>query len=272
MCDGCDRWKRRLRCIAESRWSRARSPDMKRLVSVLRYQLAQLRRRLPRGRRGVFVLALGAAGTLTGAMLLAGGSVVSEASPYLRSGIDDAPPRLVAIVPGCRVHPDGTPSAMLEDRLAAALALYRAGKVEKILVSGDHGAPEYDEVAAMRRWLEARGVAGEDVFSDHAGFRTLDTMMRAAEVFGVEGAIVCTQRFHLARAVFLARRAGIDAVGVPADRRVYKGARLNELRETYARAAAFLDVNVLHTSPRFLGERIPITGDGRETRGPGSVQ
>jgi SanA protein len=240
---------------------------MKRLVSVVLHQLRQLRRRLPRGKRGLAVVALGAAGTLTGALLLAGGSVVREASPYLRSGIDDAPQRFVAIVPGCRVHPDGTPSAMLEDRLATALALYRAGKVEKILVSGDHGAPEYDEVTAMRRWLEARGAKGEDVFSDHAGFRTLDTMVRAAEVFGVEGAIVCTQRFHLARAVFLARRAGIDAVGVPADRRTYRGARLNELRETYARAAAFLDVRVLGKGPRFAGPKIPITGDGRATQG-----
>jgi SanA protein len=240
---------------------------MNRLVSVVLYQLRQLRRRLPRGKRGLAVVALGAAGTLTGALLLAGGSVVREASPYLCAGIDDAPSRLVAIVPGCRVYPDGTPSAMLEDRLAAALDLYRAGKVEKILVSGDHGAPEYDEVAAMRRWLEARGVGAQDVFSDHAGFRTLDTMVRAAEVFEVKGAIVCTQEFHLARSVFLARRAGIDAVGVPADRRVYKGARLNVLRETYARAAAFLDANVLGTGPRFYGPKIPITGDGRVTRG-----
>jgi len=236
-------------------------------MSVLKHQLAQLKRRLPRGKKGLVVIALGAAGTLTGALLLAGSSVVREASPYLCPGIDDAPPRLVAIVPGCRVYPDGTPSAMLADRLATALELYRAGKVRKILVSGDHGAPEYDEVAAMRRWLEARGVKSEDVFSDHAGFRTLDTMVRAARVFEVGGAIVCTQRFHLARAVFLARRAGIDAVGVPADRRVYRGAQLNRLRETYARAVAFLDANVLHTSPRFYGPKIPITGDGRATQG-----
>jgi SanA protein len=239
---------------------------MKRLVSVFLYQLHQLGRRLPRGRKGAVFVALGAAGTLTGALLLAGNSVVRAATPYLYAGVDDVPPRLAAIVPGCRVYPDGTPSAMLEDRLAAALALYRAGKVQKILVSGDHGAPEYDEVAAMRRWLEDRGAKGEDVFSDHAGFRTRDTMERAASVFEVKGAIVCTQEFHLARSVFLARRAGIDAVGVPADRRVYLSMRINRLRETYARAGAFLDANVLHTSPRFHGPKIPITGDGRATR------
>jgi SanA protein len=239
---------------------------MKRLVSVVLYQLRQLRRRLPRGRRGAVLVALGAVGTMTGAILLAGASVVREAEPFLYRGVDDVPSRTAAIVPGCRVYPDGTPSAVLADRLAAALDVYRAGKVRKILVSGDHGAPEYDEVAAMRAWLEARGVPPEDVFSDHAGFRTLDTMVRAAEVFGVDGAVVCTQEFHLARSVYLARRAGIDAVGVPADRRVYRGERLSRVRETYARAAAFVDTRVLGTGPRFVGPRIPITGDGRVTR------
>ena len=239
---------------------------MKRLVSIALYHLGQLKRRLPRGKKGVAIVALGAAGTLTGEILLAGSSVTREAAPFLYRGVDEVPPRFAAIVPGCRVYPDGAPSAMLADRLAAALALYRAGKVKKILVSGDHGAPEYDEVAAMRRWLEDRGAKGEDVFQDHAGFRTRDTMVRAAAVFGVEGAVVCTQEFHLARSVFLARRAGIDAVGVPSDRRVYLSMWINRLRETYARAAAFLDANVLHTAPRFFGPKIPITGDGRATR------
>jgi SanA protein len=239
---------------------------MNRPVSVALYHLRRLSRRL-KGRRGAALLALGAAGTLTGALLLTARSVVREAEPYLYRGTADVPGRPAAIVPGCRVHPDGSPSAMLEDRLAAALDLYRAGKVRKILVSGDHGAPEYDEPLAMRGWLEARGVPAADVFSDHAGFRTRDTMERAARVFLVRGAVVCTQEFHLARAVFLARRAGIDAVGVPADRRPYRAMAINRLRETYARAAAFLDANVLHTEPRFLGRVVPITGDGRGTRG-----
>lgn len=256
----------------ESFWLRPRSPGMNRVVSVLLYHLAQLRRHLPRGRKGAVLVAVGAVGTLSGAVLLAGGSVAREARPFLCTATDDVPQRFAAIVPGCRVYPDGTPSAMLEDRLAAALELYRAAKVRKILVSGDHGAASYDEVGAMRRWLEERGVPGEDVFQDHAGFRTRDTMLRAEAVFEVRDAIVCTQEFHLARSVFLARRAGIDAVGVPADRRAYRAMGINRLRETYARAAAFLDARLLHTGPRFYGPKIPITGDGRATRddSPGS--
>jgi vancomycin permeability regulator SanA len=98
------------------------------------------------------------------------------------------------------------PSPVLEDRLETALALYRAGKAPRILVSGDHGRPEYDEPGAMAAWLEARGVPAEHVFLDHAGFDTHSTMVRAREVFGVERAIVVTQRFHLARAVPRQRR------------------------------------------------------------------
>ena len=130
----------------------------------------------------------------------------------------------VAIVPGARVFEDGTPSHALADRLHAALELYRAGRVQKILVSGDHGSGIYDEVNAMHAWLLDRGVSPEAIYLDHAGFRTLDTMFRASEVFKVRRAVICTQRFHLPRSVFLARAAGIDAVGLEADRRVLIGA------------------------------------------------
>ncbi len=177
----------------------------------------------------------------------------------------DVPARAVAIVPGAAVLQDGTPRAALEDRLAAALELYRLGKVRRILVSGDHQAEGYDEVNGMHRWLVARGVPSEAVFLDHAGLRTLDTMVRAAKVFQVHDAVVCTQRFHLARSVFLARSAGLDAVGLVADRREYVTARWDAVREAIARTVAVADVHLLGTEPRFLGDPLPITGDARAT-------
>ncbi|GMV40340.1 MAG: hypothetical protein AMXMBFR64_20560 [Myxococcales bacterium] len=206
------------------------------------------------------VLLIGGALGLAGAALVAGanawvltsGGEIFEAPPSV-------PPRTVAIVPGARVLRDGTPMPALEDRLLAALALWRAGTVKRILVSGDHGTTGYDEVNGMQRWLVERGVPTEAIFLDHAGLRTLDTMARAASVFQVRDAVVCTQRFHLPRALFLARHHGIDAVGLVADRREYVDARRDALREVVARTRAAADV-VLGVGPRHLGDPIPIDG------------
>ena len=184
---------------------------------------------------------------------------------HIVRNLADAPSRTVAIVLGARVYADGRPSPMLEDRLETARALYAAGKVGRILVSGDHGTRGYDEVNGMHRWLVRHGVPDRDVFLDHAGLRTLDTMARAARVFEVRDAIVCTQEFHLARAVFLARQSGIDAVGIVSDRRRYGTEGSARLRELFAQSRAVLDVYVLGTEPHLLGERIPIDGDARAT-------
>ena len=169
-----------------------------------------------------------------------------------------------ALVLGAYVFPDGRPSTMVEDRLLAAFELYQAGKVKKILLSGDHGTVEYDEVNAMRRFLEEKGVPAADIFLDHAGFDTYDSMYRARDVFQVRSAVVVTQGFHLPRAVWLARRMGLDAEGVVADRWVYAGARYYEAREVLARVKAFMEWAV-RRKPVFLGPVIPITGDGRVT-------
>jgi SanA protein len=167
----------------------------------------------------------------------------------------------VAIVLGARVYADGSPSPILEDRLATARDLYLRGQVRKVIVSGDHSLGDYDEVNAMHAWLVARGVPSRDVFLDHAGLRTWDTMARAARVFGVRDAVVCTQRFHLARSVFLAERTGIDAVGAVADRRRYRSARFDRVREFFARNRAVLDGYLPGSRPRHLGPPIPIEGD-----------
>lgn len=150
------------------------------------------------------------------------------------------PRRRTAIVLGARIHRGGRPSTALEDRLAAALELWQAHRVEEVLVSGDGHAPEGDEAEAMRRWLVARGVPAEHIRTDPQGRRTIATMRRAAQVFDVDDAIVCTQAFHLPRALFLAHRYGIEAIGLRADRR-YRTRAGNRARELGAKAAAFVE-------------------------------
>lgn len=209
--------------------------------------------------------ALGTALVLTGTAALANGWVDLYSRPYVFGDLESVPEREVAIVPGCRVFRDGTPSPVLVDRLATARELYQRGLVKKILVSGDHRAPEYDETNAMWQWLVERGIATEDVFLDHAGLRTLDTMMRAKQVFGVSEAVICTQQFHLARSVFLARRSGIDAIGINADRRTYERWARDRVREFFAKTVSFVDSYLLQTKPRHLGKPILINGDARMT-------
>jgi SanA protein len=156
---------------------------------------------------------------------------------------------------------------MLADRLETGVQLYRLGKVGKLLLSGDHGDISYDEVNVMRTYVLERGVPAEDIFMDHAGFSTFDTMYRARHVFRVTNALVVTQEFHLARAVYTAQALGLDAAGVSADRRPYAGTNRLRLREWFARCKAFAQLHLLRSGPRALGPEIPITGDGTATEG-----
>jgi SanA protein len=158
-----------------------------------------------------------------------------RARPYIRERLDGERRRW-AIVLGCALGPDEEPGAMLEDRLALGLRAMEAGAVESVLVSGGPETP------VMGRWLRSRGVASDRLVEDPLGVRTLATMERAARVFGIRDAIVCTQRFHLPRAVLLARHHGIDAVGVPADRRRYARFRRNLVRERFARVLATIEM------------------------------
>jgi SanA protein len=179
----------------------------------------------------------------------------------------EVPAAQVAIVPGALVEPDGTMSTMLADRVRGALALWRAGKVERILVSGDHRAWAYDEPGTMRKALVDAGVPPRAVFEDHAGFDTWETMVRAREVFGVESAVVATQRFHMARALYLADAAGLDATGLTTDFHPYgaQGTR-SDVREVLSRVKAVAD-SALSTSA-VGGPPVPIEGDGRTSWGP----
>ena len=168
------------------------------------------------------------------------------------------------LVLGCRVYEDGTPSHMLEDRLRRGVELYQAAAAPKLLMSGDHGQHEYDEVNAMKDYAVAEGIASADVFMDHAGFSTYESLYRAKEIFGVEKIIIVTQRYHLHRALYIARQLGLEAYGVASDYRSYAGQLMREIREILARNKDFV-TGIFLPEPTYLGEKIPISGDGDVT-------
>ncbi|HZG58789.1 SanA/YdcF family protein [Paenibacillus sp.] len=205
-----------------------------------------------------------AAVALVAALAAMNARVETASAPFLVSA-EKAPEAEAIVVLGARVYSETSVSPMLHDRLETGLALYEAGKAPKIIVSGDNGQAHYDEVNAMKRFLLDRGVPPEDIFMDHAGFSTYESMYRARDVFGVRKAIVVTQGYHLKRAVYVGRALGIDAFGVASDPREYVGAARYEAREKLARAKDFLLVHTTQPKPKFLGEPFPITGDGRAT-------
>lgn len=168
------------------------------------------------------------------------------------------------LVLGCKVNSDGSPSHMLEDRLKRGVELYDAGAAPKLLMSGDHGQKEYDEVNAMKAYALDAGVPSSDVFMDHAGFSTYESMYRAKEVFGVKKVIIVTQHYHLYRAIYAAESMGIEAYGVDADYRQYSGQLARDVREILARVKDFLTAE-WKPQPTYLGEKIPIFGNGDKT-------
>ncbi len=168
------------------------------------------------------------------------------------------------IVLGCHVRDDGTPSDMLRDRLDQGIALYHAGVAPKLLMSGDHGQHTYNEVGTMREYALAHGVPSEDIFMDHAGFSTYETVVRAKEVFCVGRAVIVSQEYHLYRTLYLADAIGLDAYGVAADAHVYVGQTYRDIREIAARAKDFL-MAIVRPAPTFLGDTIPVSGDGNVT-------
>ena len=173
--------------------------------------------------------------------------------------MDDAPVRRVAIVFGAHVRSNGMPSAVLRDRVQTAVDLYKSGKVEKILMSGDNSVVDYNEPEAMRQYAISLGVPDEDIVLDYAGRRTYDTCYRAREIFQVDSVILVTQGFHLPRALFLCNSFDVEAVGVKADNYYYlKRLRLFwSVRETLATTQAVWDVYVRRPLP-VLGETEPI--------------
>ena len=164
------------------------------------------------------------------------------------------------IVLGCRVNGD-TPSPMLSDRLTRGVELYDMGAAPKLLMSGDHGRTNYDEVNAMKQFAIDRGVPSEDVFMDHAGFSTYETMYRAKEVFAAKRVLIVTQSYHLYRSVYIAEKLGLEAYGVSSDLQTYVRQDYYDFREMLARDKDFVKV-IFKPKPTYLGEVIPISGSG----------
>ena len=168
------------------------------------------------------------------------------------------------LVLGCKVKDDGVPSDMLHDRLRRGVELYQSGAAPKLLMSGDHGRTNYDEVAAMKQFAISEGIASSDVFMDHAGFSTYESIVRAKEVFQVKKIIIVTQEYHLYRALYIADALGIDAYGVTSDYRNYAGQSAMDTREVLARVKDFLSC-IFKPEPTYGGDAIPIGGDGDQT-------
>ena len=168
------------------------------------------------------------------------------------------------VVLGASVYADGTPSGILQDRLDDGIALYFAGAAPKIIMSGDNSTVSYNEVKAMKDYAVAQGVPSEDVFCDHAGFSTYESMYRAKHVFGAERIVVATQTYHLYRALYSARGLGVEALGVPSDYHAYSKQTQYDLREIPARTKDFF--KTLFKAPStFVGDPISLNQSGDVT-------
>ena len=193
--------------------------------------------------------------------------MILAAKKYVYSDIISLPDRTAVLVLGSQIRGRSL-SPVLQDRVDAGISLMETGKGKKLLLSGDHGQRYYDEVNAMRLYVlaNAPAILEEDIFMDHAGFSTWDSMYRARDVFEVKDLIIVTQQFHISRAVCMARSLGLDAVGYGINQDRFKGRSLRSwhLREYLARIKAFYSI-MAKPKPRYLGEKIPISGDGRAT-------
>jgi SanA protein len=193
--------------------------------------------------------------------------VSTRAQNHIVTTYTDVQEAQTIIILGASVRSDGSLSSVLKERLDTGISLYRIDKAPKILLSGDNSTPRYNEVEAMRKYLVAHDVPEEDIFMDYAGFDTYDTMYRARDVFQVKSAIIVTQPFHLSRSVYIARRLGIDAQGYRNPSHVLKSYDRAIYREWLARVKAVWEVEISRPKPKFLGQPIPITGDGNAQLG-----
>ncbi len=165
------------------------------------------------------------------------------------------------LVLGAGVWNNGNPSAMLEDRLLQGIKLYKNGASDRLLMSGDHGRKEYDEVNVMKQFSIDRGISSEHIFMDHAGFSTYESLYRARDIFEAKKIIIVTQKYHLYRALYIADKLGIEAYGVASNPRRYAGQIRMSSREILARVKDFFNV-IIKPEPTYLGEQISINGNG----------
>ena len=200
-----------------------------------------------------FLLAVGA-----GAVLVANALIRHAARGRTFADVSEIPRRETGLVLGCSATlSDGRANLFFKNRVAAAATLYHAGKVGALIVSGDNHKKTYDEATDMKNALVAAGVPAEKIYCDYAGFRTLDSVVRAKHVFGQDSITVVSQRFHNQRAIYIARGRGIDAIGFDAPEVVFRHSFKTKCREQLARVKTVLDM-LIGKRPKFLGEPIEI--------------
>lgn len=168
------------------------------------------------------------------------------------------------VVLGASVFADGTPSGILQDRLDDGIALYFAGVAPKLIMSGDNGTESYNEVRVMKQYAIAQGVPSEDIFCDHAGFSTYESMYRAKHVFGCQRIVVATQTYHLYRALWSAKSLGMQATGVPSDYHEYQKQLQYDIREVPARTKDFFKA-LFRMPSTYVGDAISLDQDGDVT-------
>lgn len=168
------------------------------------------------------------------------------------------------LVLGCFVRSNGQPSDMLHDRLTRGVELYDLGAAPKLLMSGDHGQVDYDEVAAMKQFAVDHGIPSEDIFMDHAGFSTYESIYRARDIFQAEKILIVTQEYHLYRAIYIANQLGVEAYGVSSNYHTYPNQISYDIREMLARVKDF-GTSIFQPKPTYLGDAIPIFGNGNLT-------
>ena len=189
--------------------------------------------------------------------------IIDDSEEFIYQGenrFNEVPEAQAALVLGARVWPSGNMSSIFMDRANVAWQLYTEGKVQKILISGDHGRQGYDEVNTAKDFLLNKGIPKEDIFLDHAGFDTYDSLYRARDIFEAESLIICTQEFHLPRAVYIGKALGLNVYGVSTDLQLYVGETRRNIREMLARGKAMADI-LFDSKPKFLGPAIPLSGD-----------
>lgn len=170
------------------------------------------------------------------------------------------------MVLGAGIRDDETPTPMLKDRLDTGILLYELGVAPKLLLTGDNGQVDHNEIHVMLNYVKRAGVPEEDIFCDHAGFSTYDSMYRAQSIFGVSSAIVVTQTYHEYRALYLGEKLGLEVKGVSSDQMKYSGQAVREVREVLARVKDFFKV-ITRPESELGGEAIPINGSGLVTHG-----
>ena len=170
------------------------------------------------------------------------------------------------MVLGCGIEDEETPSPMLKDRLDVGIELYKQGAAPKILLSGDNGTEKHDEIHVMLKYAKEAGIPDKDIFCDHAGFSTYDSMYRAGSIFNARRVIVVTQTYHQYRALYIGDKLGFEACGVASDQETYFGQSSRESREILARIKDFFK-SMLRSKPTYGGDAIPISGSGISSHG-----